>query len=202
MYCASCGTQLNADAKFCRACGTPQATGVAPPPPPPPPPPPAQGVGQVGAQVTAAAGLLAIAGGATCFLLTIFATIYQPLHYDYSVNYGDSIQFGDVLVFALGVGAAILGLMVLLRPGDAVVRGWGLLMAGLPVLILASVWAFRDLYDVLSQPFYFGYVFFADFGRIETDTHLIQVPLLIAGALVTAAGLLELSAGQRIRPPR
>lgn len=199
MFCGSCGTQLNPGAKFCRACGSPQAAGIAPPPPPPPL---VSGLPQTGAQTAALAGLLAIAGGATCFLLTIFATVYQPLHYDYPVNYGDSIQFGDVLVFALGVAATVLGLLILMRPGNPVNRGWGLLMAGLPVLILAAVWAFKDLYGLDSQPFYIGYVFFADFGRIETDTHLIQVPLLIAGAMVTGAGLLQLSAGRQPPSPR
>ncbi|HEX5988689.1 MAG TPA: hypothetical protein VFY75_00560 [Solirubrobacterales bacterium] len=157
---------------------------------------------QAGAQTTALAGLLAVAGGATFFLLTIFATVYQPLHYDYPVNYGDSVQFGDVLVFALGVGAAILGMLILMRPGDNVTRGWGLLMTGVPVFVLAAVWAFSDIADLFSQPFHFGYVFFADFGRVETDTHLIQVPLLIAGAMVIGAGLLALSAGRQSPPPR
>jgi hypothetical protein len=188
---------LNPGAKFCRACGTPQAAGVAISPLPTVP-----GLGQVGAQTLAAAGLLAIAGGATFSLLTLFATIYQPLHYDYSVNFGESIQFGDVLTFASGVGAIVLGLLLLLRPGNSVNRGWGLLVAGLPVLIIAAVWALSDLADLFSQPFYFGYVFFVDFGRVETGTHVVQVPLLVAGAMVVAAGLLALSIGRRVPSPR
>lgn len=159
-------------------------------------------VPQAGAQTTALAGLLAVAGGATFFLLTIFATVYQPLHYDYPVNYDNSVQFGDVLVFVLGVGATILGLLILMRPGNIVARGWGLLAAGVPVFVFAVIWAFKDLYDLASEPFYIGYVFFADFGRIETDAHLIQVPLLIAGAMVIGAGLLALSAGRRLPAPR
>jgi hypothetical protein len=192
---------LNPDAKFCGACGSPQASGVAPPPPPPPPPN-APSLSQASAQTTALAGLLAIAGGATFCLLTLYATVYQPLHYDYSVNYSDSIQFGDVLTFALGFVAIALGVLLLSRPGSTANRGWGLLMAGLPVLVLAVVWALSDLLDVLSEPFYFGYVYFAEFGRVETGSHLVQVPLLIAGAMVAGAGLLALTSGRPAPAPR
>jgi hypothetical protein len=199
MYCGSCGTQLNSGAKFCRSCGTPQSAGAALPPPPPPT---ASGLPQARVQTTVLAGLLATAGGAAFFLLTIFATVYQPLHYDSSVNYGESVQFGDVLVLVAGVVAAILGLLLLMRPGNNVARGWGLLVAGVPVFVLTAVWAFKNLYDLASEPFYIGFVFFADFGRVETDTHLIQVPLLIAGAMVIGAGLLALSAPRPAPPPR
>ena len=202
MYCSSCGTMLSPDAKFCRACGSPQAVGAAAQPPPPPPPPTAPHLSQAGAQTTAVAGLLAIAVGATFSLLTLYATIYQPLHYDYSVNYSDSIQFGDVLAFVLGLVAVALGVLLLSRPGNTANRGWGLLMAGLPVLILAVVWALSDLFDVLSRPFYFGYVYFAEFGRVETGSHLLQVPLLIAGAMVAGAGLLALTSGRPAPAPR
>jgi hypothetical protein len=193
---------LGPDSKFCRACGSPQAAAVGAQPPPPPPPPTAPHLSQAGAQTTAVAGLLAIAGGATFCLLTLYATIYQPLHYDYSVNYSDSIQFGDVLTVALGVVAVTLGVLLLSRPGNTANRGWGLLMAGLPVLILTVVWALTDLFDVLTQPFYFGYVYFAEFGRVETGSHLVQVPLLIAGVMVAGAGLLALNSGRPAPAPR
>jgi hypothetical protein len=190
MYCGSCGTMVNPGARFCRTCGSPQAAGVAPPPPPPPVAP---GRSQAGAQTSVVAGLLAIAGGVTFCLLTLQATIYQPLHNDYPVNYGDSVQFGDVLTFALGAGAIVLGTLLLTRPGNVAARGWGLFIAGLSILTLAVVWAFGDLIDILSQPFYFGYVYFAEFGRVEAGSHLVQVPLLIAAGMVAGAGLLALS---------
>lgn len=190
---------LNPGARFCRACGSPQAAGIVSPPPPPPT---VSGLNRSGAQTITVAGLLAIAGGATFCLLTLFATIYQPLHYEYSVNYGDSIQFGDILAFASGAVAVALGVLLLTRPGNAVARGWGLLVAGLSTLVLAVVWALTDLFDFLSQPFYFGYVYFAELGRVETGSHLVQVPLLIAGAMVFGAALLALSSGRQAPPLR
>lgn len=189
---------LNSGAKFCRACGSPQAAGVAPPAPPPP----MSVVGQAGAQTITLAGLLAILGGAAISLLTLFATIYQPLHYDYPVNYDDSLQGGDVIAFALGVTAVVLGVMLLSRPRNPAGLGTGLLMAGAPVFVLGVVWAFADFFDVISEPFYFGFVYFADFGRLEVDEHVVQVPLLIAGAMIVGAGLLALLAGRRPHPPR
>ncbi len=48
MNCAQCGSEMNADARFCPSCGTAVASSTAPTattesvvPPPPPPPPPA-----------------------------------------------------------------------------------------------------------------------------------------------------------------
>lgn len=195
MYCGSCGTQLNPGARFCRACGRPQAAGVAAPPPPPPSPFP-PGARQPAAPAIVVAAVLACAGGLTYCLLTLYATIYEPLHYEYPVNFGESIQFGDALAFVAGAAAVALGLLLYLRPGNNAVRGLWLVTVGLPTLVLGVLWPFPGIFDDYSRPFHFGFVYYAEFGHVLVGSHFLQLPLMAAGAMIVAAGILAVVSPQ------
>lgn len=193
MYCGSCGTELNLGARFCRSCGSAQAAAAPslPPPPPPFPPPGALQVGRSAPPPVVAAGLAILGGIGLCFL-ALYATVYRPLHYDYPVNFGEPIHFGDVLALLSGAAAIAIGILLLTRPGNRNVRAALLVVAGLPTLLFALMWTFADTFhlDWYSNPFYFGYVYFAEFGQAQIGSRYVQALLVASCLMVVGAGLI------------
>ncbi len=148
-----------------------------------------------------AAGLAILGGFALC-ALTLYATIYEPLHYHFPVNFGESLHFGDILVFAAGAVGIAVGALLLSRPGSATARGAILVGVGLVILLIAVVFVFPDTFhlDPFNKPFYFGFAYFAEFGQAEIGTRFVQVPLVIACAMLIGAGLTAM-VSQVGRPP-
>ncbi len=214
VYCGTCGASLSETAKFCRACGNAQATPYqapqAPAPEPAPPPLQANPVAVAARQSPSASdvlvGLLAIVGGVAMCFITLFATIYQPLHHDFSVNYGESVRLGDVVAFASGLVAIAIGrFFVTARPGNRKSRGTWLVVAGTPTLIVALLWSFPEAFNLslFPLPFYFAFVYFPDLGTVHIGSGYVPLPLVIACAMVVAAGCLIVSqsSGRTVPPP-
>jgi hypothetical protein len=194
VYCGSCGTSLAESAKFCRACGSAQAVGhAAPATPLPPPPSYAPSLAQPRTDAVTAASVLAIIGGAAMALLVLYAIIYQPLHNDEAVNYGIGLRLGDVVALVSGLVAVAIGAVLLTRPPrNPTATGVWLAVAGAPTLVMAILWAFPETFDLqfFPIPFYFAIVYFADIGQVDVGNYELQLPLVIACALVIAAGFL------------
>jgi hypothetical protein len=206
-YCEACGASLSGDAKFCRSCGAarPVSTAQAPPTPPPAstatatPPPVAVGmvppVPSSRPAVSAAArfgAVLAIVGGLGMCFVTLYAIAYLPLHHHEPLNYGGSLQFGDLLALGSGLVAMAIGIHLITgRPGSAAVRGVLLALAGMPTLVLAVLWAFPSAshFTVFPTPFYFGLVYFTDLGLAHTSSSVLSIPLVGACLIVIAAAI-------------
>lgn len=190
VYCGSCGGELSATARFCRACGasqedftaeqpvaTPPSPAPAPalasprplqPEPPPQPLAPNPGVwpqsnatGYPSATGNRAAAYLAIAGGIGMCFLVLYAIVYVPLHHHFPVAFGESLQLGDLLAFGSGVLAVVLGVLALRRaPANPGATGAVLMLAGVASVILVLVWAFPE---TLHLDYYFGRPFYFGF---------------------------------------
>jgi hypothetical protein len=136
---------------------------------------------------------LAIVGGAALCFVVLYGTIYQPLHFELSMNYGEPVRFVDLLALASGLAAIAIGVLLLgQRPGSATARGIWLVAAGAPTLILSLVWSFPDVFNLslYPVPFYFGYVYAADLGIVHSGDMYLRLPLVLACAMMTAAGFL------------
>lgn len=220
-YCETCGANLGEDAKFCRSCGAarPVSPAQAPPTPPPAPtatlPPPPAPVGMAppapssrrAVSATARFGaILAIVGGLGMCFVTLYAIVYLPLHYHEPLNYGGSLQFGDLLALGSGLVAVAIGIHLIIdRPGSATVRGVLLALAGTPTLVLAVLWAFPSAshFTVFPTPFYFGLVYFTDLGLAHTSSSVLSIPLVGACLIVIAAAIVvALPAAQARTAPR
>jgi hypothetical protein len=154
---------------------------------------------EIGAAVAAL-----VAGAALCFIV-LYATIYLPLHYDESVNYGQSIRFFDLVALASGLGAIAIGILLLTRRGGSTAPlGIGLLAAGVPTLVLALLWSFPETFHLsfYPVPFYFAYVYFTDLGVVHIGDGYVPLPLVIACGTLIAAGaaILPLAASAPPRP--
>jgi hypothetical protein len=188
VYCGACGASLNETAKFCRACGSAQAT--------------AAGLELTPRRLTGAdyiAAVLAIIGGAAICFVTLYAVFYLPLHDEFPVNYGESPRIGDLLALASGVVAIVVGILLVMgRPGSARARGIWLVVAGTPTLIMALLWAFPLTFhlSLFPVPFYFAYLYFTDLGVVRIGDGYVPLPLVVACTMVIVAGLAILS-----RPP-
>ncbi|HEX5984455.1 MAG TPA: hypothetical protein VFY69_09640 [Solirubrobacterales bacterium] len=149
------------------------------------------------------AAWLAIVGGVTMCFITLYAIFYYPLHLDYPVNFGEAVRFVDLLALGSGIGAIALGALTLKRPGNEVARGIWLALAGAPTLVVALLWAFAEPLDLtlFPLPFYFGYVYFTDIGMVDMGSVHMAVPLVIACALVVAAGFLLTAPSRRPHHP-
>ncbi len=200
-FCGACGTRLNEGAKFCRSCGTPLQ---------PPAWSPAAAPGAVSPRPAAAAAgntvaaWLAIVGGATMCFISLYAVFYLPLHNDYPVNYGVGLRLGDVVAVLSGLVAIAIGILTLKRPADYVGREIWLVLAGAPTLIVSLMWTFGDELNLslFPAPFYFAYVYFTDIGVTQIGSIYVPLPLVLASAMVIAAGVLLASptAGRPARP--
>lgn len=189
MYCNSCGIELRQDARFCRACGSPQTAAAAVLPAQPLPPPPIVQVAEARAVTPA---VLAMLGGAGLCFLVLYATVYQPLHLHYPVYYGDSVYFGDVLAFASGAAAIAIGALLLARPRNLTTYSVLLAVAGLPIWVITVMWTFASTFhlDTYSDRFYTGFVYFVDFGQVQIGSRYVQVLLLASCSMVLAAALI------------
>jgi hypothetical protein len=144
-----------------------------------------------------------------CFMV-LYAIVYLPLHYDAPVNFGESLQFGDLLALGSGALAILLGGLALRQaPSSPVKTGAMLALAGLPTLALALLWAFPATFHLDSfyypRPFYFGFVYFCQLGQAHIgdayENGYLQVPLLVSSAAVFIAGCaMALARGQRGNP--
>jgi hypothetical protein len=209
LYCGTCGTGLGESAKFCRACGSAQATaapqparpaaGYQPQPPSPYQPAPAAFAPSAARPLSAlevGAAVLAIVGGAAICFVALYAVIYLPLHHDFAINYGESVRIGDVLALASGLAAIVVGLLLLTRRGgSATASGIWLVAAGTPTLIVALLWSFPETFhlSIFPVPFYFAYVYFTDLGVVHIGDGYVPLPLVIGCALVIAAGFVVIS---------
>jgi hypothetical protein len=125
-------------------------------------------------------------------LVTLHAIVYLPLHYHDPLNFGEPLQFGDLLALGSGLVAIAVGIAILRgRPGSATVRGVVLALAGTPTLILALLWAFPEAshFTVYPQPFYLGFVYFADLGIVRIGDGAVPLPLVGACLIVIVAAL-------------
>jgi len=223
-FCQACGASLGKNAKFCRACGTPlQVAAAAPPTPPapdsqdPPPPrtyppvvmpPPPVPSPQAAAASPAASGaaILAIGGGLGMCLITVYAIIYRPLHFHDPVNYGESLQFGDLFLLIAGLAAIAVGVSMFAgRHGNQSGRAALLALAGIPALVLTVLWSFPVTFHLSvfpEQPFYFGIVFFSEFGNVHVGQDgEVPAPLLLSCLAVVVAALLTLVPSKEAQPP-
>lgn len=203
VYCGACGAALSATARFCRACGVPQGSfadshpaATQPPPPPAHPPAPQPQMGAWSQRQVAEerwAPLLAIAGGAGMCLMVLYAIVYYPRHHDYPVNFGESLQFGDLLALGSGALAVVLGVFALrLWPLNPARNGLLLVLAGAPTLVLLLLWAYPETFNLsyYPQPFYFGFVYYADWGQAHIGSGYVQLPLLASSTAVVISGYL------------
>jgi hypothetical protein len=194
---------------------------IAPPPAaaapqPPPPLPPAAAVPVAapaprthsGGGFDAVASLLAIAGGLGMAVVFIYTIVYYPLHNGYSVNFGESIKFGDLLAIVSAVAAITIGVLAVQRPpANARATGVALIAAGVPTLALTLLWGLPETFHLTTypQPFYFGFVYFSDLGHTYVDNGYLQVTLAASSAAVALAGLLiaaSPAAGRQRHGPR
>lgn len=192
---------------------SPQPLQPEPPPRPPQPLAPNPGAwpqsnttGHPIARGNRAAAYLAIAGGIGMCFMVLYALVYVPLHHDFPVAFGESLQFGDLLALGSGVLAVVLGALALRRaPANPGVTGGVLMLAGVASVILVLVWAFPETlhldYD-FGRPFYFGFVYFCELGKAHFgDSYAngyVQVPLLVSSAAVLVSGcLMAFSRGRR-----
>lgn len=194
VFCGTCGTGLSDAAKFCRACGSAQASsGAAPPPAPPGRVAFAPVAERAPSGLEIAAAVLAIVGGAAICFMTLYAVFYLPLHNDYPVNYGESPRLGDVLAFASGLAAAGIGWFLLARRSlNLTAAGIWLVVAGTPTLIMTVLWAFPETFNLsfYPLPFYFAFVYFPDLAVIDVGEGNIPLPLAAGCAMVIAAGFM------------
>jgi len=204
VYCGACGAELSDTAKFCRVCGSPQEqfsesepeepvtavtkvkAPIAPPPaaavPPPPPPPQAAASpaappprAQGGGGTVAALSLLAIAGGLGMAVVFVYTIVYYPLHNDLSVNFGESLKFGDLLVIVSAVAAITIGVLAVQRPpANARATGIALIAAGAPTLLLTLLWGLPETFHV-------------DNGYLQVTLALSSTAVALAGVLVAAS---------------
>jgi hypothetical protein len=195
VYCGACGTDLSEDARFCRACGRTQATAPAHQAPAPPLPPPPVSFAPAPRRTLAAteivAAVLAIVGGAAMCFMTLYGTVYLPLHGGYGINYDQSLRFGDALALGSGLVAIAIGwLLFSRRPGNATARGIWLVAAGTPTLIMSLLWSFPETSHLsyYPTPFYFAYVYFTELGFVHIGNGYVLVPLVAGCAMVIAAG--------------
>jgi hypothetical protein len=195
VYCGACGTALSEGARFCRACGSTQAKAPAfqAPAPPPPPPPVVLTSASRGTLASAeiVAAVLALVGGTAMCFVTLYGTVYLPLHTGFGINYDQSLRFGDALALGSGIVAiAIACLLFSRRPGNATARGIWLVAAGTPTLIMSLLWSFPDTFhlSIFPVPFYFAYVYFTDLGVVRIGAGYVLVPLVAGCAMVIAAG--------------
>jgi len=152
------------------------------------------------------AAILAIVGGAVLCLLTLYGTVYEPLHYDFGINYGEGPQLADPLAFVSGLAAIAIGLIALSQRRSSTIRGAILILAGAPTLCLSLLWIFPstffgDDYYYDGPPLYFGHVFFTDIARLEIGSRSVNLPLLAACAALITAGFMmgAASSGQKRR---
>jgi hypothetical protein len=139
------------------------------------------------------AAVLAIVGGAALCFVVLYGTIYQPLHFELSMNYGEPVRFVDLLALASGLAAITIGVLILRRrPGSATTRRIWLVAAGAPTLILSLIWSFPDAFNlsIYPVPFYFGYVFAADLGIVQSGDMYLRLPLVLACGMMIAAGFI------------
>jgi hypothetical protein len=150
----------------------------------------------------AVAGTLAVLGGMLLCFLTLHATVYEPLHQHFPVNYGEPVYFGDVLALVAGAAAIAIGVLLLVNSSNPLARGPWLLVAGVPVLIVTLLWTFPDTFhvDLYSRPFYLGFVYFTEFGLTELGSRYVQVPLICGCAMLIGAGLIVSLAPRRPAP--
>ncbi len=133
-----------------------------------------------------------VGGAAMCFM-TIYGTIYLPLHQGYGVNYDQSLRFGDALALGSGLVAIAIGWLLLSRrSGNATARGIWLVAAGTPTLVMSLLWSFSETFhlSLYPVPFYFAYVYFTDLGFAHVGDGYVLVPLVTGCAMVIAAGFL------------
>lgn len=229
-YCEACGASLSEDAKFCRACGAARTASPAPPPPTPspalpttppppasqaPPPPPPVPAGMMAPPLPAArravnptarfGAVLAILGGLVMCFVALYAIVYLPLHHHEPLNYGGSLQFGDLLALGSGLVAIAIGIHLLTgRPGSAAVRGVLLALAGMPTLVLAVLWAFPEAshFTIFPTPFYFGLVYFSELGLAHTSDSVLSVPLVSACVVVIVAAIVVALPAAQANPTR
>jgi hypothetical protein len=192
MYCTTCGTDLKPGARFCRACGSPQAAAAMPRSTPAAPLAPPVQVGQPVQAVGALAGALAILGGVLLLFLTFYASVYEPIHYHYSVDPGTALRIWDAYALAAAAVAIAIGVLLLTNTDNPLVRGRWLLLAGAPLLVISLLWTFPDVFDTYSyaDPYLFGHLYGAEFGRVVIGSDYLQVPLIGACLMLIAAGMM------------
>jgi hypothetical protein len=126
-------------------------------------------------------------------LMVLYTIVYYPLRHDSSVNFGESLQFGDLLAFGSGALAVWLGLLALRRwPSNPRNNGIVLMLAGAPTLILLLLWAYPETFNLsfYPLPFYFGFVYYSDLGQAHIGSGYVQIPLLVCSVAVVLAGYL------------
>lgn len=142
--------------------------------------------------------------------MVLYTIVYLPLHHDFPVAFGESLQFGDLLALGSGALAITLGVLALRRaPSNPVGTGVVLMLAGVPTVVLALLWAFPETFNLdyyFSRPFYFGFVYFCELGKAHIgssyENGYIQVPLLVCSAAVFVAGcLMAFARGRRAAGP-
>ena len=228
-FCNACGASLGEEAKFCRVCGNSLQAPVAPTPPPPPtlghksppapPPPPTSyppvvapphtpvAVGsRTASPATTTAAILAIGGGLGMCLITLYAIVYRPLHFHDPVNFGESLQFGDLFMIGAGLVAVAVGVSALRSRGNGPGRAALLALAGIPSLVLTVVWSFPTTFHVTlypELPFYAGFVFVSELGNVRVGQDgEVPLPLLAACLAVVLAALISLVPAGEAQPFR
>jgi hypothetical protein len=160
------------------------------------------------------AAVLAIAGGVGMCFMVLYAIVYVPLHHHFPFAFGEPLEFGDILAFAVGVLAICIGTLALRRGPASPGRSGALLMvAGLLPIVLIAVWAFPETLHIdyyFGRPFYFGFVYFCELGKAHFgggypgsdgyENGYVQVPLLVSAAAVLLAGCVMAFARPRRAP--
>ena len=165
----------------------------------PQPPPVAPRVGTVPQSRSSAlttAAVLAIAGGIGVCFMVLYAIVYVPLHDHFPFAFGEPLEFGDILAFAVGLLAICIGTLALRRaPGSPGRSGALLMVAGVLPIVLVVVWAFPETLHLdyyFGRPFYSGFVYFCELGKAHIGSGYVngyvQVPLLVSAAAVFFAG--------------
>jgi hypothetical protein len=203
MYCTTCGTDLKPGARFCRACGSPQAAAAVPRPTPAARLAPPVQAGQPAQGVRALAGSLAIIGGVLLLFLTFYASVYEPIHYHFSVDPGTALRVWDAYALVAAAVAIPIGILLLTNYDSPLVRGRWLLLAGAPLLVVSLLWTFPDALDTYSHadPYLYGHLYGADFGMVRIDSSYLQVPLICACLMLIAAGM-SIASARRLSPAR
>jgi hypothetical protein len=191
MYCTTCGTDLKQGARFCRACGSPQGVAAAVRPIPTVPLTPPLQVEQPVGGASAVAGGLAILGGVLLLFLTIYASVYEPIHYHFSVDPETALRAWDAYALAAAAIAIAIGVLLLTNSDSPLVRGRWLLLAGLPLLVVSLLWTFPDALGTYSyaDPYLYGHLYGADFGMVRIGSGYLQVSLICACLMLIAAGI-------------
>lgn len=125
-------------------------------------------------------------------LITLYATVYRPLHFHEPVNYGEPVQFGDLLAIGSGLIAIAVGAANFRGKMRSPARGVVLALCGAPTLLLALLWSFPETFhlDLFSRPFYFGVVYFSDLGNTQIGTGNVPLPLVVATLMVIVAAVM------------